>query len=506
MKISNLKTDKKILPARNVFAAILVVLLLSTGAHVTVIGSVSPGGQVDAFDRLLSEEEKGNFNDVLTTAKDSSSQAQEHFQTFLDKWEWLRTNFANLPEPVQNAFNKLNNAGIQNKVSSAKDFLGQFNSGIDKFYEGKGKVDSALNFLDRYAPDKSNPFRSLEVLKNLLDDAESLLPDDEKLKDPASKTIVWLIRTGIDYFRTGITGAYSGLKNVQKLIKDRAGNCIGYVGGDATEDSSDPRRKAFTDLETGDIICYTGIRPVGGEVWGNTDGNGVYIWFSGKWTKFSAGLGVVRDVFSMYRLAHGRAVTAEMIIELINNGLSNIQRAKTKGTENYRKLFERITQCQIDILEFIDSEDDRAQLLQESSNNKQEFIAKYVFNVGTIREMSEILVNVVDNYSMVSGHVMDKDGKAVANASFTFTAGQAKGVATSDNTGYFKTLVDANGSANLSATVTVTHPSYADFSETTRLYQQCQSVGQLKLKDKETEITGLTISPALPTIKVDETV
>ncbi len=508
MKRSNQKFDQKKSPARTIFAVIVAALLLSSGAHVTIFGGIPAGGQVDAFDRLLTEEEKENFNDVLKTAKDTSTQAQEHFQTFLDKWEWLRTNFATLPEPVQNAFNKLNNAGISSKVSSAKDFLGQFNSGIDKFYEGKGKVDSALNFLDRYAPDKDNPFRSLEVLKNLLDDAESLLPDDENLKDPASKTIVWLIRTGIDYFRTGITGAYSGLKNVQKLIKDRAGNCIGYVGGDATADSSDPRRKAFTDMETGDIICYTGIRPVGGEVWVNTDGNGAYIWFGGKWTKFAAGLGVVRDVFTMYRLAHGRAITAEEIIELINNGLSNFQRAKVRATENYRKLYERITQCQVDILELIDSEDDRAQLLQESSNNKLEFIAKYVFSVGSIREMSEVLVNVIDNYSMITGYVVDKNGDPVPNASFTFTAGQAKGVATSDNTGYIKTLVDTavSGTSTLSATVTVTHPSYADFSETTRLYQQCQSVGQLKLEDKEAEITELTISPALPTIKVEETV
>jgi hypothetical protein len=508
MKIPNQKAGQKITPTRNVFAAILAILLLSSGAHVTAIGSVSPGNQVDAFDRLLSEEEKGNFNDALKTAQDSSTQAQGYFQTFLDKWKWLNDNYASLPLSVQDAFNKLNNAGIKNKVSSAKDFLGQFNSGIDKFNKGKAKVDSALNFLDHYAPDKSNPFRSLEVLKNLLDDAENLLPADDKLQDPASKTIVWLIKTGIDYFRTGITGAYSGIKNIQKLIKDRAGNCIGYVGGDATEDSSDPRRKAFTDMKTGDIICYTGIRPVGGEVWSNMEGNGVYIWFSGRWTKFSAGLGVVQDVFGMYRLAHGRAVTAEMIIELINNGLSNIQRSKTKATENYRKLFERITKCQIDILELIDSEDDRAQLLQESSNSKKEFIAKYVFSVGTIREMSNVLVNVIDNYSMVSGYVVDKDGDAVANASFTFTAGQAKGVATSDNTGYFKTLVDAavTGSSSLAATVTVTHPSYADFSETTRLYQQCQSVGQLKLEDKEAEITQLIITPALPKIKVDETV
>ena len=491
---------------RGGIAALLALCWLAGGLPPAAEAAGSPGPQ-DSFDLLLSQEEKENFNDVLSTIKDTSTQTQEKFQKFLDTWENLRKNFASLPKEAQDAFNMLNNAGVGDKVNAAKDILGQFNSGIDKFYEGKGKVDKVIGYIEKYRPDKSNPFRSLEVFKNIFDEAEGLLNKVET-KDPASKVIVWLIRTGIDYFRTGVTGAYNGLKNIQKTLKDRAADCIGYVGGDATEDSSDPKRKAFTDLNTGDIICYTQIRPVGGEVWSNTDGNGVYLWYGGKWTVLGAGLGEVRDVFNMYRLAHMSTCTAEELASMINNGLANIRSAKARATENYRKLYEQITNCQRDILEKIDSESDRMDLLQSSGSNKNEFIAKYVFSVGSIRSMSDVLVNVIDNNSMLNGTIVDEDGNGVANASVSFTVEGSKGTITTDAAGRYVTILPVNptGGGTIPLSITITHTGYEDLTETTRIYQQCQDLGRLTLKKKEADVARLTISPTTPKIKINETV
>lgn len=470
-----------------------------------------PGGLVpedqDSFDLLLNKQEKENFNDGLKTIKDTSTQTQEKLQKFLDIFETLRKNFPKLPPKAQKAFNLLNNAGIKNKVNSAKNILGQFNSGIDKFYKGKGKVDLALSYIEKYRPDKSNPFRSLEVLKNLFDEAEGLLNKVET-PDPASKTLVWLIRTGIDYFRTGITGAYTGLKNIQTKIKDRAAGCIGYVGGDATEDSSDPRRKAFTDLNTGDIICYAQIRPAGGEIWSNMEGTGVYIWFGGKWTRLAAGLGETREIFNMHRLAFGQVPTAEDITELINRGISWIRQAKARGTKNYRALYEQITGCQQDMLDFLDLESDRNDLLVTSHNNKKEFIAKYVFSIGNIRTISEGLVMIIADNSMLKGFIVDEDGERVGGASVSITAGNAKGTVTTDASGRFVTILplSMSGGGSVQTSIKVTHPSFEDLEETTRIYQQCQDLGRLKLKKKEEEITQLTITPTSPKIKINGSV
>ncbi|MCK7541590.1 MAG: hypothetical protein MZV63_67250 [Marinilabiliales bacterium] len=112
--------------------------------------------------------------------------------------------------------------------------------------------------------------------------------------------MTFMIRTGIAYFRDGIDLALGGLKNIQKQIRDRAGNCIGYIGGDGTADRSDPKRKAFTDLGTGNVICYSGVRPVGGEIWTDETGNAVYLWSSDKWTELQGWLRTCcRDLFKL---------------------------------------------------------------------------------------------------------------------------------------------------------------------------------------------------------------
>jgi len=476
------------------------------GQPLILKGALDPGDQ-DSFDLLLSKEEKENFNYTLKTVKDTSTQTQEKFQKFLDIFETLRKEFPKLPLEAQKAFNLLSNAGVSDKVRKAKDILGQFNSGIDKFYKGKGKVDMALGYIEKYRPDKSNPFRSLEVLKNIFDEAEGLLNKVET-PDPASKTIVWLIRTGIDYFRTGVTGAYTALKNIQTKIKDRAAGCIGYVGGDATEDSSDPRRKAFTDLDTGDIICYAQIRPAGGEVWSNMDGDGVYVWSGGKWTKLGAGLGETRQIFDLHRLAYGRVATAEELISLINTGIGWIRKARTRGASVYRKLYEQITACQRDILEEIDSESDRNDLLVASHNSKDEFIAKYVFSIGSIRSVSEVLFNVIDNNSMLTGFVVNEDGNGVANASVSLTVGGRKGAVSTDAGGRYVIILPVNPakSGSLPASIAITHTSFDDLQESTRIYEQCQDLGRLKLEKKKEEITQLTITPTTPKIKLNESV
>ena len=155
----------------------------------------------DVMDKLMSEEQKQDFYDYVNTAKKSAEETKEKLDTFLKGWNWILDHFASFSPEAREAINKLNNAGAKSKVEGVSNFLGEFNSQIDGAMEEKGKLDKVLTIIDRYKPEKDNPFRSLEVLKNLFDDLESLLPDPEKTPDPVSKVTIKLIKIGIDYFR-----------------------------------------------------------------------------------------------------------------------------------------------------------------------------------------------------------------------------------------------------------------------------------------------------------------
>ncbi len=460
----------------------------------------------DILDKVMTEEQKQEFYDYVNAAKKTAAETKEKLESFLKGWNWILDHFASFSPEAREAINKLNNAGAKSKVESASNFLGEFNSQIDEAMESKGKLDKVLTIIDRYKPEKDNPFRSLEVLKNLLDDLESLLPDPDKTKDPVSKVTIKLIKIAIDYFRTAITGAYDGLKNIQKTIRQRAAGCIGYVGGDATLDKSDPKRKAFVDLNTGELICYSGIRPVGGEVWNNMDGNAVFVWSDGQWTKLLAGMGEARDVFALSMKAYGKAISSSEFIRWCTDAIGVFRSAKSRAANTYATLFEKLTSCQRDILKFADVESELANLLSSCHNDRDEFTGKYVFAVGDVRGTSEVLAKFVENSVLITGSVIDENERPVSKATVTVTAGSAKGKGVSDENGLFKLLLDLKLSetGSQAATISVSDETHPPFKDETRISEPCTEFGKLKLQGDET--LDLTISPAQAKIKVGETV
>ena len=433
----------------------------------------------------LTDEQKEFLNDALETSKAMASESQEKLTEMLNHWQILKDNFPQLPRELQDAINKIENEGFTAKVNYTLGKLEQFEGGLKEVIDAKEDLEKAVDFYERYAPDSENPFRSLEVLSNFFKDVETLLPKEQKyeaIKAPVS----FLIRTGIGYFREGVDQALGGLKNIQKQIRDRAGNCIGYIGGDGTADSSDPKRKAFTDLGTGNVICYSGVRPVGGEIWTDETGNAVYIWSSGKWSELRAGFGLVTDIFSDWRLAYESVITAEEMIRWCNSN----QRLYTEARDWGHKEFTRLTAmdfCREDILEKRNRYSDWMSLMEIVRTDRRIFVAKYIFNKDGIREATKTLTAIMYDNVLFRGIVENRNGDRIPNASVTI---KTPSDARSDETtgGMFSILMEiAEASRNGSPIeITVMASGYPDLKVTSRIYTQCQDLGVIRLGEVDT--------------------
>ena len=459
---------------------VALALLLSMSA---VASTMAQSGTA-AYARLT-DEQKEFLNDALETSKTMASDSQEKLKEMLNHWQILKDNFPSLPRELQDAINKIESEGFTAKVSYTLGKLEQFEGGLKEVMDTKEDLEKAVDFYGRYAPDPENPFRSLEVLSNFFNEVLNYLPKEQKyeaIKNP----VTFMLRYGILYFKEGIDQALGGLKNIQKQIRDRAGNCIGYIGGDGTADSSDPKRKAFSDLRTGNVVCYTGIRPAGGEIWTDETGNAVYIWSSNKWTELKAGFGLVTEIFSNWSLAHGSVITADEMIRWCNSNQRLYTEARNQGQQEFTRLA-AIDFCREDILESRNKYGDWMTLMESVNTDRSLFIAKYIFDKDGIREATKTLNGIMYDNVLFRGVVENRDGQRISNASVTIKA--PGGVRSDETTGGGFTIVmemaeaGRNGS---SIEITVTASGYPDLKVTSRVYTQCQDLGVIRLEEVDT--------------------
>lgn len=459
----------------------------------------------DLFDLTLTSEQKADLEDIISTSKDISKESQEKLQEALDRWEKLENNFANLPKPVQDKINEINRSGFKQKIKAFQKQFKSFDDGLDYLLDKKEKIDQVIYFYDRYRPDSQNPFRSLEVLENAFTDVESLLPEEQEY-EYIRNTTVWLIRTGIRYFRTAIQNSLGGLRNIQKQIKDRAGNCIGYVGGDATADSNDPKRKAFTDLGTGETVCYTGVRPVGGELWSNETGNENFIWYSNKWTRLDCGLGDAKELFSYWMLANGNAISAsDMILWCTDaNRMLLYKNARSWAQREFDKLT-TISDCREQLLQYKNRENDLLQLLNAVQNNKDIFTAKYIFQKDGINEKTKLLSDIISKNVLFYGEVRDKDNNIIPGSEITIKTIFGDRTEFTNN-GSFEFLVEIPEAEqnNLPFEIIVQADNFSDYQSASRTYDnlQCFDLGIITLNNNG----QLLIQPEMSSIKIGESV
>ena len=458
----------------------------------------------DAFDVVLSENDKEDVVAIIKTSKTISEESQAKIKDLLSKWEQLEKIILSLPESMQVYIKKLNDAGLKTKLNATLKSFETYDAGLKSLLDKKAKIDRVIHFYDRYKPDPQNPFRSLEVLNNVFTDAESMLPKEVKYEYVRNPT-AWLIRTGIGYYKMAIGNALNGLKNIQKQIRDRAGDCIGYIGGDGTADSSDPKRKAFIDLNTGDIICYTGLRPQGGKIYSNTNGDGVYIWDSKKWTKFACGLGDVNSVFVDWKLANGVVATSDKMIYLCNDRLGEITKARARGQMQFNRLSTiQDYSCRYYILEKLGKQRDLRNLMSFVNHDKRLFTAKYIFKKDGVRNDTEMLSKIITENIKLEGYVKNEMEKGLYNASVTIEVGSQVILVKTNKYGAFETLVKIHEKdhSGLPIRIKVTANNYSDFEETSVLQGQCMNLGIFEMK-----VDGqLIIQPASSEINIGETV
>jgi hypothetical protein len=460
----------------------------------------------NAFDLVMNPNDKATVEDVIETTQKTSKETQEKIQEGLDKWKKLESDSKGLSpsHPLRIMIDKVNATGFKNKIGAYQKHFKRFDSGLSNLLAKKEKLDNIIHFYDRYKPDAQNPFRSLEVLNNVFTDVESLLPK-EKEYEYFRNTTVWLIRTGIGYYKMAIGNALNGLKNIQKLIKDRAGDCIGYIGGDGTADRSDPKRKAFVDLNTGDIICYTGLRPVGGKIYTNQTGANVYIWDSKKWTKFACGLGDVEHVFLDYRLAYGSTATSDRMIYLCNQRLGEITKARARGLMQFNRISTiQDYSCRYYILEKLGKLRDLQSFMYDVDHNQKLFVAKYIFKKDGVRISAEMFAKIVTENVKFEGYVKDENDKGIPFASVSIEAGSQVTTVITNKYGNFNVLtkIPEKDHSGIEIRIKATADNYLDFEEKTVLQGQCMNLGKLEMK-----VDGqLIIQPASSTISMGETV
>ncbi|MFZ2286238.1 MAG: carboxypeptidase-like regulatory domain-containing protein [Bacteroidales bacterium] len=461
-------------PRRVRAAALTLVILIILAFKGNILA------QSDKAYLQLTDEQKETLDDALSTSKNMATESQEKLTEMLNHWNILKDNFQSLPPELQDAINKVEKDGFTAKVNYTLGKLKQFEGGLKEVMDVKEDLEKAVNFYERYAPDAENPFRSLEVMSNFFKDVEKLLPKEDKY-EAIKSPVTFMIRTGINYFRDGIDLALGGLKNIQKQIRDRAGNCIGYVGGDGTADSSDPRRKAFTDIGTGDVICYTGVRPIGGEIWCDETGNGVYIWSSGRWTLLQAAFGLVTDIFTNWRLANESVIPADEMIRWCNSYQRLYIESRDWGQKEFGRLA-AMNNCREDLLEKRNRYGDWMKLMESVQTDRQLFVAKYIFNKDGIREAAKTLTDIMYDQVLFQGVIEDQEGTRVSGAAVTISTPAGT---RSDQTvnGRYTIIMDYPEADrnNSPIEITVTASGYSDLKETSVLYTQCMDLGLLLL-------------------------
>ncbi|MDX9771914.1 MAG: carboxypeptidase-like regulatory domain-containing protein [Bacteroidales bacterium] len=436
----------------------------------------------------LTDDQKETLSDALSTSQSMVKESQEKLTEMLNHWGILKDNFHRLPPELQKAINEAEKNGFTAKVNYTLGKLKQFEGGLKDVADVKEDIEKAVNFYERYAPDDQNPFRSLEVMSNFFEDVEKLLPEEkeyEAIRDP----VTFMIRTGIRYFKEGIDLALGGLKDIQKQIHDRAGNCISsYIGGDANPNRADPKRLAFSRLETGDIICYTGVRPVGGEIWTNTGGDKVYIWSSAKWTELKASFGLVAEIFSTWKLANESVIPADEMIRWCNSYQLLYIESRNWGQKEFGRLA-AMDLCRDKLLERRNKYGDWMTLMESVNTDRQLFIAKYTFNKDGIREATKTLTGIMYDLVLFEGTIEDQEGNPISDASVTITT--PAGVR-SDQTvnGRYSMMIEMAGeNQNGSAIeITVSASGYSDLKETSRIYKQCMDLGLLRLNSEVQDV------------------
>lgn len=460
----------------------------------------SAGTQRDSADLILTEEQKAKVGDYVEAAEATSSKMQKGLNKINKGLEELNNNYQHLDKKSQKLID-LGNRTLKKQVNNTLGIAKSFDSSLKKAKSAKEKLDNIVGLYDRFRPQPDNPYRSLEVIINLLEQAEGLLPDEvflEQIRNPP----VFLIRTGINYFKEAVKAALEGTQKIQNLLRDRAGHCIGNIGGDEHGDSS--KRKQYVKMDkTGDTICYTGIRPKNGEIWSNTHGDNVYLWDTKKekLSHLSCSLGDAQDIFDLWSLAHGSAISTNMMKHWCNKDLDVFKKEKRRAEEHFSKLLQP-TSCQKDILRATKEEINHKMFMDSLGRDKNTFIAKYIFQKDNVRNTADSMYKTITQNILFEGYVTSTKGKPLSNASVYIKAGSVDGNTNAKNDNYYRILakVVSTKHRDLSIKLKATASGYAEYHETWKLQQQCNVV-KIKLKSLKQDTLSSSNTNDLPTNK-----
>jgi hypothetical protein len=139
--------------------------------------------------------------------------------------------------------------------------------------------------------------------------------------------------------------------------------------------------------------------------------------------------------------------------------------------------------CSEELLQMRNHYNDWMTLMESVNADRQLFVARYAFNVGSIREITKTLTGIMYDNVLFSGIVEDQEGNRISTASVTIrTPGNTRSDMTAGGRFTIMMEMGQSGWNNTPIDISVVATGFPEFKDNSVIYTQCMDLGTLRLK------------------------
>lgn len=418
------------------------------------------------------------LRDSVEQGVEKIGELQEKLEEIKGHGEWLADRKHG--KALKNALDRLEKEGLSGKLQGAKDALETIGRSADRISgtaeEIKGRYDKVKEFHDKWHPDRNNPVRPLELVANALEELEGIV---QSLDPSPDNVLTRPITALIAYYKESSTAFAGALTRVQEQIEARRQNCIG-VGCQNYSVMGEAFAAKFPGV--GPAWHYRPLQE--GEIWYDGEGR-AFLWWNDGWQELQGGLHRFEEVHRGWRLAHGQVVTTANLVGRMNTNYERVIEAKRRA-EGYWGTISSTDACHVNVFGALRARGlERDRVLAEANNDRETFIARYMFNDAARPEIDRV-VAAFDDTLLVRGFVSGGDGQSIAGARISASSPAGAAGATTDASGAFSLAfsLKPDASQKQNASVTVTHGDYAQSDSEQRLWNKCED-WRITLQDRD---------------------
>ena len=401
-----------------------LVISCLLGLFLTIWSSSLSAQQTDVAIDPEFAEQVNQLTDNFEAMHVSFVQGQEKITEIEEKIAKLRANEALMGDPrVRSALQKLEKAGLSNKLANSKTILAGFEKGAKNIASGAGdaieKYENIKGYYDRWNPNSDSPTRPLELIGNSLEELQSIIytldpTPDNLLTKPLGEFI--------GFYKDSTQAFVGALNRTQTAINNRRQNCIGQGCGLGSISGS--KDADFIALGTGDTIrLVRNIRPAlgpVGELW-STGGGTIYMYqtstsgmsgfevvtrTTGQWFTMKCSLGQFNQIYQGMRLAYGEIAAVPTLISRCNQDFSAYAEA-SKRAEDYWDLLNPSRDDQFCTSKRFSRSGfpgEPKSILEKANNDRAQFIAMYTYKPN-MRQSVDRLIPALSGSIFVEGKI-----------------------------------------------------------------------------------------------------